>query len=50
LPVVAAYCHGVDQILTDSELTLFLTLAEKIANASVKDQASLNRGLEEAVL
>jgi DNA-binding MarR family transcriptional regulator len=50
LPVVAAYCQGVDQILTDSELTLFLTLAEKIANASVKDQASLNRGLEEAVL
>jgi len=49
LPVVAAYCRGLDQVLTDRELILFLMLSEKIANASVNDQAYLNRGLEEAV-
>jgi DNA-binding MarR family transcriptional regulator len=29
LPVVAAYCRGLDQVLTDRELILFLMLSEK---------------------
>ena len=45
LPVVAAYCRGVDQVLTDRELIL----SEKISNASVNDQVYSNRGLEKAI-
>ena len=45
----ASMLHNLADLVASSAQKCIESL-EKIANASVKDQASLNRGLEEAVL